>query len=109
MHKYKKMLYQLGENFKLARLRRKLTKEQVCERANITLGTLNLIESGYENVNFIDYFRVLIVFDLAEDITKLASDDVLGRKLQDIETLQNEVNAKTMKSFIKTIFYQYIQ
>jgi transcriptional regulator with XRE-family HTH domain len=88
--KYEKMLSQVGENFKLARLRRKLTPQQVCERANIKLTTLNLIESGYEHIPLADYFKVLIILNLAEDITKLAGDDILGRKLQDIELLNKE-------------------
>ena len=88
--KYEKMLAQLGENFKLARLRRKLTHQQICERANIKWNTLNLIESGYEHVKFEDYFKVLIVLNLAEDILKLAGDDQLGRKLQDIELLNKD-------------------
>ena len=83
------MLIQLGENFKLARLRRKLTIEQVSERADIKLGTLKLIEEGYEHLKLEDYFKVLIVLNLADDILKLASDDILGRKLQDIELLKN--------------------
>ena len=87
--KYNKMLIQLGENFKLARLRRKLTIEQVSERADIKLGTLKLIEEGYEHLKLEDYFKVLIVLNLADDILKLASDDILGRKLQDIELLKN--------------------
>jgi len=88
--KYEKMLEQLGENFKLARLRRKLTYKQVVERANIKWEILNLIESGYEHVTLADYFKVLIVLNLAEDITKLAGDDILGRKLQDIELLNKD-------------------
>lgn len=86
--RYNKMLVQLGENFKLARLRRKLTKEQVSERADIELLTLDLIEDGYEHLQLEDYFKVLIVLNLAEDIIKLAGDDILGRKLQDIELLK---------------------
>ncbi|WP_218089713.1 hypothetical protein [Rhodohalobacter halophilus] len=38
--KNERMLLQVGEQFKLARLRRKLSAEQVSERANIGTSTL---------------------------------------------------------------------
>ena len=43
----------LGENIKLARLRRKFSAEQVAERANISRPTLVSIEKGNPNVNYI--------------------------------------------------------
>lgn len=33
------------------------------------------------------YFNVLRVLGLQEDVLKLASDDIFGRKLQDLELL----------------------
>ena len=42
--KYLKIFEQLGENIKLARKRRKLTTEQVSERAGINRTTLYRIE-----------------------------------------------------------------
>lgn len=44
--KLNKILVELGENIKLARLRRKLSSEQVSERANISRPTLSSIEKG---------------------------------------------------------------
>lgn len=41
-----KILSQLGEDIKLARLRRKLSTEQVSERAGISRSTLWQIEKG---------------------------------------------------------------
>lgn len=85
--KYNLLLEKLGENIKLARKRRKLTTIQVAERANISRSTLYLIESGNPGVALGAYFNVLRVFGLQDDFLKLAADDVLGRKLQDIELL----------------------
>jgi transcriptional regulator with XRE-family HTH domain len=80
-------LEQLGENIKLARKRRKLTTTQVAERADIARSTLYLIESGNPGVAMGAYFNVLRVLGLQEDFLKLAADDELGRRLQDLELL----------------------
>lgn len=86
--KYKKLFEQLGENLKLARKRRKLTTIQVSERANIDRSTLYRIEKGDPRVSIGAYFNVLRVLGLQQDITKIAADDEMGRKLQDIELLK---------------------
>ncbi len=78
------MLQTLGENIRLARLRRDLSSEQVAERAGISRNTLIKIERGDEGVAIGMYFRVLIVLGLQNDLLIIARDDVLGRKLQDI-------------------------
>lgn len=88
--KHKKILEQVGENIKLARKRRKLTTTQVAERASITRKTLYEIEKGNPKVAFGSYFNVLRVLGLQNDFLKLASDDILGRKLQDIELLDKQ-------------------
>ncbi|REC60430.1 transcriptional regulator [Chryseobacterium pennae] len=85
--KYNSILEQMGENIKLARKRRKLTTMQVAERADITRATLSKIEKGNPSVAFGAYFNVLRVLGLEKDILKLASDDELGRKLQDLDLL----------------------
>ena len=78
-----KIMTTLGENIKLARLRRKLTAEQVAERAGISRRTLVSIEKGSPGVAMGNYLQVLFVLGLADDLLKIASDDILGRKLQD--------------------------
>ena len=85
--KTKKILAGLGENIKLARLRRKLSAEQVSERANISRPTLLAIEKGLPTVSIGSYIQVLFVLGLAEDFLKVASDDELGRKLQDAKLI----------------------
>lgn len=86
--KYQITLEQMGENIKLARKRRKLTTVQVAERADIVRTTLYQIEKGNPSVAIGAYFNVLKVLGLQDDFLKLASDDELGRKLQDLELLK---------------------
>ena len=78
---------QLGENIKLARKRRKLTTIQVAERAGIDRTTLYQVEKGNPKVSMGSYFNVLRVLGLQDDFLKLAADDTLGRKLQDLDLL----------------------
>lgn len=77
----------VGENIKLARLRRKYSTTQVSERAGITPETLASIEAGNADISLGDYLNVLRVLNLERDIYNIATDDPLGRKLQDIELL----------------------
>ena len=79
----RKVLSSLGENIKLARLRRKLSAKQVSERANISPVTLWLVEKGAPTVAMGTYCMVLFVLGLEKDLLLVASDDILGRKLQD--------------------------
>ena len=85
--KHLKIFEQVGENIKLARKRRKLTTIQVAERADINRATLYQIEKGNPSVSMGAYFNVLRVLGLQDDFLKLAADDELGRKLQDLELL----------------------
>ncbi len=81
--KAQKVVSTLGENIKLARLRRKYSTQQVSERANISRPTLLSIEKGNPNVSIGAYVKVLMVLGLEKDITTVAKDDDLGRRLQD--------------------------
>ena len=84
MPKYRQILAAMGENIKLARLRRKLSAEQVAMRAGISRPTLVSIEKGVDSVSMGSYFMVLRILQLEEDFLLLAKDDVLGRRLQDL-------------------------
>lgn len=86
--RYNTILEQMGENLKIARKRRKLTMVQVAERADISRSTLHLIELGNTSVALGAYFNLLRVLGLQDDFLKLAADDQLGRKLQDIALLK---------------------
>lgn len=85
-----KALVQLGENIRLARLRRKLTAEQVAERANISRKTLWAVETGSPSVAMGTYAQVLFVLGLEKDLLKVAEDDKLGRKIQDADLVVKE-------------------
>ncbi|MHC4871626.1 MAG: helix-turn-helix domain-containing protein, partial [Planctomycetota bacterium] len=85
--KHKKILAGFGENLKLARLRRKLTAQQVSDRANLSRATLCSIEKGSASVAIGAYFQVMVVLGLEEDFLTLSKDDELGRKLQDARIL----------------------
>ncbi len=60
----KRILNEMGENIKLARLRRKLSAEQIAERANISRPTLSAIEKGSPTVSIGSYLLVLQVLSL---------------------------------------------
>lgn len=90
MPSLQRVLKELGENIKLSRLRRKLSAEQVAERANISRATLWHIEKGIPSVAMGSYCQVLFVLGLEKDLLKIANDDVLGRKLQDAELVVKE-------------------
>ncbi len=85
-----KVLQALGENIKLARLRRKLSATQVSERADISRSTLWQVEKGSPAVAMGIYCQVLFVLGLEKDLLKVATDDVLGRKLQDAGLIVKE-------------------
>lgn len=85
--RYQKIFEQMGENIKLARKRRKLTTEQVSERAGVHRATLHRIEKGDPAVAIGLYFNVFKVLNLQDDFLKLGLDDEFGRKLQDLDLL----------------------
>lgn len=74
----------VGEQIKLARLRRNLSIAQVAERATCSPLTVARIEKGSPTVSIGIYARVLYVLQLDDDLTLIAKDDVLGRALQDL-------------------------
>jgi transcriptional regulator with XRE-family HTH domain len=78
-----KVLNQLGENIKLCRLRRDLSTDSVSERAGISRKTLYNIEQGNPGVSIGNYIQVLFVLGMHKDFLQVASNDILGRKLQD--------------------------
>ena len=83
--KLQKLMKEVGGNLRLARLRRKLSSEQVAERAGMSRSTLVKIEQGNPGVSIGNYLNVLRVLGLEQDFLLLAKDDELGRKLQDAQ------------------------
>ncbi len=94
-----KILAELGENIKLARLRRKLSMEQIGERAKLGRTTLWAIEKEFaRKVALGFYAQVLFVLGLEKGILlKVAVDDTLGRKLQDAKLLVKQRAPKKAK------------
>ena len=82
--KHQQMMVKMGANLQLARKRRKLSAQQVAERANISRTTLYSLEQGKSTVSIGALFNVLRVLGLQEDFLKLAADDEMGRQLQDL-------------------------
>ena len=80
------ILEQMGEQIKLARLRRRLSTELVAERAGISRATLWNVEKGSPSVAIGIYAAVLHALgNMDDDFLLVAKDDELGRTLQDLE------------------------
>ena len=74
----------MGEQIKLARLRRNLSIAQVAERATCSPLTINRVEKGSPTVSIGIYARVLYVLQLDNDLLLIGKDDPQGRLLQDL-------------------------
>ena len=79
------LLASLGENIRLARLRRRLSVYQVAERAGMSLPTLRSVERGQPGATLGAYASVLRVLGLEKDWGAIAAADPLGRRLQDAQ------------------------
>ena len=85
MPQTREILAQMGEQIRLARLRRKLSLELVAERAGISRATLISIEKGTPTVSIGSYAAVLHALNnMDSDLLLIAKDDEFGRKLQDL-------------------------
>ena len=86
-----KILAQMGEQIKLARLRRRISATLVAERAGISRATLVSIEKGAPSVAIGCYAAVLHALNyMDKDLLLVAKDDELGRKLQDLGLMVNK-------------------
>lgn len=79
------ILSTLGEQIRLARLRRRFSAIIIAQRAGISRNTLRAIEHGKPGVAMSAYASVLLSLNLEKDLLSVAKDDVLGRKLQDAQ------------------------
>ena len=92
--KLEQKMHTVGEQIKLARLRRNLSVVQVAERATCSPLTVSRIEKGIPTVAIGIYLRVLYALQLDDDILSLAKDDKLGRALQDMNLLPRKRASK---------------
>ena len=92
-----KELKALGQRLKDARLRRRFSMETVCARADISRPTLYKVENGDPSVAMGIYVQVLLVLEMVEDLSLIAKEDVLGRRLQD-ESLPQRKRAPRKKA-----------
>lgn len=74
-----------GQRLRAARLRREISTIQFCERINVSRDTLHRMEKGDWSIAIGTYMRALRVLGLDDDLDTRAADDVLGRKLQDLQ------------------------
>ncbi len=78
----------MGEQIKLARLRRSLSAELVAERAGISRASLWKVEKGDPSVAMGIYAAVLHALNnMDKDLLLVAKDDEMGRQLQDMNLI----------------------
>lgn len=97
MPETQRILETMGEQIKMARLRRNLATELVAERAGISRATLWAVEKGTATVSIGTYAVVLHALGgMDRDFELVARDDEFGRKLQDLN-IQTRGRAKRGK------------
>jgi len=80
------ILETMGEQIKMARLRRKISSELAARRAGISRATIWAVEKGSPSVSVGIYAAVLHSLNgMDSDLLLIAKDDELGRKLQDLD------------------------
>ena len=80
-----RILIDLGERIRLARLRRNINAQLLADRAGISRQTLSTLENGSGSVSLATFIQVLFILGLEKDLEEVAKDDLLGRKLQDLK------------------------
>ena len=84
----------VGEQIKLARLRRNLSIAQIAERASCSPLTVGRIEKGSPTVAIGIYARVPYALQLEDDLLHLAGADEFGRHLQDLSLINRRRASK---------------
>ena len=84
----------VGEQIRLARLRRDLSIAEIAERATCSELTVMRVEKGMPTVAVGIYMRILFAMDLDESVLFLAKDDEMGRTLQDLQLKERKRASK---------------
>ena len=80
------ILKTMGEQIKLARLRRDLPAKLVAERAGISRASLWNVENGSPSVSIGIYAAVLHALNnMDRDLLLVTKDDRMGREMQDLQ------------------------
>lgn len=80
-----RQLKALGERLRLARKRRRISTILMAQRVGISRDTLNRLEKGDAAIGLGTWLRALRVLGLDADLDRVAAEDPVGRKLQDLE------------------------
>lgn len=98
------ILETMGEQIKLARLRRDLSAELVAERAGISRTSLWKVESGSPAVAIGIYAAVLHALGgMDTDLLLIAKDDELGRQMQDLNLLTGKRASRRKKMIFHAV------
>ncbi len=76
-----KKLAIVGEQIKLARLKRAKTVTEMAMRTGLSRITVTKIEAGDPTVSMGAYLKVLCILGLEDSILKIAQEDELGDKI----------------------------
>lgn len=91
LHETEEILHKMGEQIKMARMRRNIPAEMMAEQAGISRSTLHKIEAGSPSVSLGNYAVVLhILNNMDRYLLLIAKDDEYGRKLQDISLMNRK-------------------
>lgn len=102
--KLESRIERVGEQIRLARLRRNFTATEVAKRSGMSRATLNKIENGDPNVAFGSYCAVLHTLGLDEDVELLAANDSLGESIEERNTLRRRASGRRVrKNYYKKI------
>lgn len=85
-----RILGAVGDNLRLARLRRDLSAGQVAERSGVSRATLARLESGDGGISMGVLLKVLFALGLESDLQAVAQDDKMGRRMQDLGLLERK-------------------
>lgn len=102
--KLEQKMQTVGEQIRLARLRRNLSIAQVAERATCSPLTISRIEKGVPTVAIGIYLRVLYALQLDDDILLLAKEDAIGKALQDLSLKKRERASKKNKELKDSMY-----
>lgn len=78
------VLQRVGENIRIARVRRRITIKELANRVHVDERTISRMEKGDPSINFKNLVTVLIVLNIADDVAELAhpDHDEIGKALE---------------------------